>query len=184
MNFIAQQDRLLLAGLVVAIVVIFARPIRYLLDLAREVERTSGLALIPALIILIVVFFIHQQGKRQEEKAHAIAAEADAELAQARAAELEQLVHLGEALGRSLDLESIRDVVVEHLPGLTESDEAWVMLRSAGHWEPRAGGSRDGRRDGDRAREQIANRALLADAARTTSLVVAEGQLCLPLTAG
>jgi diguanylate cyclase (GGDEF)-like protein len=165
-------------------VVVFARPIRYLLDLARDVERTSGLALIPALIILIVVFFIHQQGKRQEEKAHAIAAEADAVLAQARAAELERLVHFGEALGRSLDLDSIRDVAGQHLPGLAESDAAWVMLRSGGHWQLLVSGSRDGRRDGDRTREQIANRALLSDAARTTNLVVADGQLCLPLTAG
>src|SRR6185295_19284946 len=99
-------------------------------DLAREVEQTSGLALIPALLILTVVFFIHQQKKRHEEQAHAVAAEADAVLAQARAAELERLVHFGEALGRSLDLESIRDVVVQHLPGLTDSDETWVMLRS------------------------------------------------------
>ena len=90
-------------------VVVFARPIRYLLELAREVEQTSGLALIPALLILTFVFFIHQQGKRQESKAHAVAAEADAVQAQALAAELERLVHLGEALGRSLDLESIRD---------------------------------------------------------------------------
>src|SRR5215510_1879306 len=121
MNFVARQDRLLLIGLVVAVVVVFSRPIRYLVDLAREVERTSGLALIPALLILIVVFFIHQQGKRQEEQANVIAAEAEAVLAQARAAELERLVHFGEALGRSLDLESIRDVLVQQLPALTES---------------------------------------------------------------
>src|SRR5213594_554795 len=116
MNFVARQDRFLLVGLAVAVVVVFARPIRYLLDLAREVEQTSGLALIPALLILTFVFFIHQQGKRQEVKA------------QSRAVEMEKLVHLGEALGRSLDLESIRDVVVQHLPRLADSEEAWVML--------------------------------------------------------
>ena len=76
MNFVARQDRFLLVGLAVAVVVVFARPIRYLLDLARDVEQTSGLALTPALLILTFVFFIHQQGKRQESKAHAVAAEA------------------------------------------------------------------------------------------------------------
>jgi diguanylate cyclase (GGDEF)-like protein len=184
MNFVARQDRLLVVGLVVAVVVVFARPIRYLLDLAREVEQTSGLALIPALIILIVVFFIHQQGKRQEEQAEAVAAAADASLAQARAAELERLVHFGEALGRSLDLDSIRDVLVQHLPQLTESADAWVMLRSGGHWQPLVTAAAENRRDIERTREQIANRALLSDAARTMSLLVTDGQLCLPLTAG
>jgi hypothetical protein len=39
----------LLGGLAVALIVVFARPIRYLLDLARDVEQSSGLALVPAL---------------------------------------------------------------------------------------------------------------------------------------
>src|SRR5213078_3501935 len=103
MNLVARQDRVLLGGLAVALIVVFARPIRYLLDLAREVERSSGLALMPALIILTVVFVFHQQGKRQEAKARAAAAEADARLADARATELEWLVTFGQALGRALD---------------------------------------------------------------------------------
>jgi len=184
MNFVARQDRFLLVGLAVAVVVVFARPIRYLLDLARDVEQSSGLALIPALLILTFVFFIHQQGKRQEAKAHAVAAEADAVQAQARAAELERLIHLGEALGRSLDLESIRDVVLQHLPKLADSDEAWVMLRAGGHWQALVGTARESRRDVERTREHIANRALMSEAARATSPVASEGQLCLPLTAG
>ena len=107
----ARQDRVLLGGLALALIVVFARPVRYLLEMAREVERTSGLALLPALIILTVVFLFHQQGKRQEAKAQAAAAEAEARLADARAAELEWLVTFGQALGRALDLETIRDVV-------------------------------------------------------------------------
>ena len=63
MNLVARQDRVLLGGLAVALIAVFARPIRYLLDLAREVEHSSGLALVPALIILIAVFLFHQQGR-------------------------------------------------------------------------------------------------------------------------
>ena len=85
MNLVGRQDRLLLVGLAVALIVVFAQAIRYLLDLARDVERSSGLALIPALIILVVVFFVHQHGKRLEEKAHAVTAEAQAAEAQSRA---------------------------------------------------------------------------------------------------
>ena len=77
MNLVARQDRVLLGGLAVALIVVFARPIRFLLDLARDVEQSSGLALMPALIILTVVFFFHQQGKRQEAKAHAARLEAE-----------------------------------------------------------------------------------------------------------
>src|SRR6185503_18208178 len=71
MKLVARQDRALLVGLAVALVVVFAKPIRYLLDLAGEVERSSGLALVPALIILTVVFVVHQQGKRREARARA-----------------------------------------------------------------------------------------------------------------
>jgi len=184
MNFDVRQDRFLLAGLGIAVVVVFSGPIRYLLDLARDVERSSGLALIPALLILIFVFFIHQQGKRQEAKAHAVAAEADAVQAQGRADELERLVHFGEALGRSLDLESIRDAATQHLPKLAESDEPWVMLRAGGHWQTLISTARDGRQDVERAREQIANRALQADGGSRITPVTADGQLCFALTAG
>ena len=73
MNFLSRQDRMLLGGFALAMAVVFARPIQYLFDLARDVERNSGLALVPALIILTVVFVFHQQGKRQEAKARATA---------------------------------------------------------------------------------------------------------------
>jgi len=107
--------------------VVFARPIRYLLDLAYQVEQSSGLALIPGLIILTVVFLFHQQAKRQETRARTAALEADAMQAQLRAVEMERLVMFGQALGRSLDFASIRDVVAQHLPRLADSDQAWVM---------------------------------------------------------
>src|SRR6202043_1560623 len=78
MSFIGRQDRMLLTGFAVALIVVFSRQIRWLLDLAREVEQQSGLALMPALIILIVLFMFHQQGKRQESRTRAAAAEAEA----------------------------------------------------------------------------------------------------------
>src|SRR5882672_6958300 len=113
MNLVARQDRVLLGGLAVAVIVLFARPIRHLLDLTQEVERSSGLALTPALLILAAVFLFHQQGKRQESKARAAAAQADANQAEARAVEMERLVTFGQALARALDVEAIRDVVVQ-----------------------------------------------------------------------
>jgi len=184
MNFVARQDRVLLGGLAVAMIVLFARPIRYLLDVARDVETSSGLALVPVLIILTGVFLFHQQGKRLEAKARASAAEADALLAGNRATEMEGLVTFGQALGRSLDLETIRDVVGQHLPKLAATDDAWVLLRSTGQWEALVGTPRENRREIERAREHLADQAFINDGAWTTEAIAAEGYLLLPMTAG
>jgi diguanylate cyclase (GGDEF)-like protein len=184
MNLVARQDRVLLGGLAVALIVVFARPIQRLLDLARDVEQSSGLALVPALLILAVVFLFHQQGKRQEAKARAAAAEADAIQAQARAAELERLVTFGQGLGRALELEAIRDVVLQHLPQLAGTDEAWVLLRVGAHWQALGGTARESRREIESAREHLADRAMILDGSWTSAAFTTEGHLCLPLTAG
>ena len=185
MGFIGRQDRMLLAGLAVALIVVFSRQIRVLLDMARSVEQSSGLALVPALIILVVLFVFHQQGKRQESKAHAASAEADAKQAQARAEELERLVIFGQALGRSLDLDAIRDVVMQHLPKLAGTEDAWAMISIEGHWQTLVGAAREDRRELERMHEKIADRAMLGDSSGVSgNPVSAEGHLCLPMTAG
>ena len=91
MKLFSRQDRLLLAGLTAALLVVFSRQIRYLLDLARAVEQSLDVALVLPLIILTVVFLFHQQGKRQEAKARVAVAEAESQEAQARAGEFERL---------------------------------------------------------------------------------------------
>src|SRR5262245_35644156 len=113
MNLIGRQDRVLLIGFAVALLVIFARPVRALLDIASQVEHEYGLSLVPALVILTGVFIDHQQTKRQEAKAQLLAAEAGEQLARDRATEMERLVTFGQALGRSLDLDAIREVVAQ-----------------------------------------------------------------------
>jgi diguanylate cyclase (GGDEF)-like protein len=184
MNLIRPRDRLLIAGLAVALIVVFSRQVLVLIDRAREVERASGLGLIPALLILIVVFLFHQQGKRQEAKAQAAAAEAGVIAATARAEEMERLVAFGQALGRSLDIDSIRDVVTQQLPKLAGSDEAWAMMRTERHWQALAGTARENRRELERTREALAARALDSGDMRTTDPVSMEGHVCVPMTAG
>jgi diguanylate cyclase (GGDEF)-like protein len=185
MNVFARQDRMLLGGLAAALIVIFTPQILYLLDLARQVEKTSGLALTPALLILVVVFGLHQQGKRQEEKTRALTAEADAVQAENRAAEMERLVTFGQALGRSLDVDAIRDVVVQHLSRLADSDEAWVMTRSEGHWQALTGTGRQSRDEIELTRQHIAERAMAGESeASPLDAVIAYGHLCIPMTAG
>jgi diguanylate cyclase (GGDEF)-like protein len=183
MNLVARQDRALLVGLAVALVVVFAKPIRYLLDLASEVERNSGLALVPALIILTVVFVVHQQGKRREARTRAAMAEADAQEAGTRASEMERLVTFGQALGRSLDRDTIRAVVTEHLPKLVGTSGAWVMLHADGQWVPLTECA-DGVDARVRACERVTERVVVGEGSWQSAAVAAEGHLCLPMIAG
>jgi diguanylate cyclase (GGDEF)-like protein len=183
MSMIGRQDRVLLGGLAIALIVVAAKPIRYLLDLARDVERSSGLALIPALLILTVVFLFHQQGKRQEARTRAATAEADARQAGTRAAEMERLVAFGQALGRSLDADAIGDVVLQHLPRLSGSDNAWVLLRAGSRWRTLVDTAHESRREAEAARERVAEQALAAGGGWSTAATIADGHLCLPLNA-
>lgn len=130
-----RHDSLLLAGFAFALLVVFQSPIRYGLDVARDIERTYGVALVPALLILTVMFIFHQQGKRREMKAEAAAAAAEAEQAKARAEELEQLMLFGQALARSLSVDALREAVWRHLPTLSGGADAWVVLRSDSSWD-------------------------------------------------
>ena len=185
MNLVPRQDRVLLVGLAATLLVVFARPIRYVLDLAYQVEQSSGLALIPGLIILTAVFLFHQQAKRQETKAHVAAAEADAHEAATRAVEMERLVTFGEALGRSLDFDAIRDVVSQNLPTLSDNASVWVMTLFDNQWELLTAVARESRREVEERRMEIAQRALAKNAAaRTVEPVFTDDHLVVPMSAG
>ena len=185
MSIIGRHDRLLLAGFIVAAVVIFARPVRFLLDVAAEVERSSGLALVPALIILTVFFVFHLQRKHQESRENLLKAEAETAQAAARASEMERLVSFGQALGRSLDLEAIREALALQLPRLIGTDGVWVLVRADGRWHSLLGAAGDGRDETERKYQGVADRALAGDLnAASAQPSVIDGQLCLPLTAG
>ena len=130
-RYIQRNDVLLLAGRGVALFVVFSEGLSTLLEYAREVEQSSGLRLLPALIILVGVFVVHQYRKRHQERA-------EARVATVRVAEMERLVAFGQALQRALDLEAIRRAAVEHLPKLVPERSAWAMVRTGTHWTPLA----------------------------------------------
>ncbi len=186
MRLFVRRDSILIIGLTIALAVVFARPIGRLLDIAREVEQSSGLALMPALMILMVVFLLHQQGKRQEARAEAVASAAAAQEAEARARDLERLVAFEQALARALDIEAIRGVVLQHLPSLAGTPAVWALIRSDGTWQSLIGSTREGRQDTDAARERIVDRtlALESDKRLNSGCVEFEGQLCFPMVAG
>jgi hypothetical protein len=129
-----RHDAPLAAGLVAATVVVFQQPLRWLLDLAGDVEERYGLDLIPALVVLSAVFVIHQYRKRQETTVLAAAAAAEARSERDRAHELEQLVVLGRTLAHALDFAAVRQAVWRHLPDFLRSRAIWVVLRDRNHW--------------------------------------------------
>jgi diguanylate cyclase (GGDEF)-like protein len=187
MHLFSRRDRILIIGFTVALSVVFARQISRLLDVARQVEESYGLALIPGLIILTVVFLLHQQGKGQESKAEAAAAAAAAREAQARTHDLELLVSFGQTLARCLDLDSIRDVLMQHLPQLTGTHDVWVLIRTDGLWNNLLINSTlVPRREIDMLRELAAAQAVSIEpgSRQEREGVDVEGQTCFPMMAG
>ncbi len=134
-RILGRQDPLLFTGLAFALLVIFQRSIQHVLDAAGAVEQTYGVALRPALLILLVMFVFHQYAKRREMKAEAAAAASEALQARARAEELEQLMVFGQALSRALTTDGLREAVWRHLPALAGGSDTWVVLRHEYGWE-------------------------------------------------
>ncbi len=169
-RLLSRYDTLLLAGLTGALIVVFARPIRFVLDTARAVEDASGLSLLPALVILTVVFTFQQHAKRQEAAARAAAATVEATVMRERLHELEELVNIGRSLAEVLDLDALREALWRHLPLLTQSRQVWLLLRDGDRWTPLLGVAR-------RPGEPAANGELDAVAARIASQDAAETRL-------
>src|SRR5690349_6222520 len=128
MRAFGRNDVALLGALTVALFIMLSRPLGTLIEYARGVEQSTGLQLLPGLIILVTVFLFQQLRKRQEIQADAALAAAAAKTATDRAFEMERLVAFGQALAHSLDEDAIRDVVVAHLPLLLPGRGAWVMI--------------------------------------------------------
>jgi diguanylate cyclase (GGDEF)-like protein len=135
LRVLGRQDPFLFAGLLFALVVVFQRSIFNVFDAATDVERTYGVSLRPALLILTVMFVFHQYARRREMKAEAAAAATEARLARARADELEHLMAFGQALARALTTDSVREAVLRHLPVLAAGADAWVTIRTDAGWE-------------------------------------------------
>jgi diguanylate cyclase (GGDEF)-like protein len=134
----SRNDLFLLFGLTIALFAIVSRPLGDLLDYARDIGEGWDLELVPGLVILAVVFMVHQFRKRHESRALALTSAAEARQATARAAEMERLVNFGRSLGESLDHASIGPVAAEHLPTLAEGRGAWAIALSGTSWRPLA----------------------------------------------
>jgi diguanylate cyclase (GGDEF)-like protein len=182
MRLFVRRDALLLVGLTAALLIIFAAPISRLLDYTRDIERQSGLTLLPALVVLTVVYVFHQLQKRYEMQAQAAAAQAAKREAERRTIELERLVAFGHALARSLDHPSIANAVRQHLPRVARTDHVWVLLHKGTKWECLIGDTRGA--DEVVQRESFADRLLaggstVSDAGQTTGFPLVVGGMAV-----
>ena len=181
-----RHDGPLAAGLIAGTVVVFQRPLRWLLNIASEVEQRYSLDLIPALVVLSVVFVFHTYRKRQEMKATAQAAAALAASERARSQELEQLVTLGRGLANALDFPALRHAIWRHLPDFLRPRALWVVLRERDQWHVVVEDTDTADRTPASAIENVAALALARlgkDAIAGTSLMV-DGYDCFPMSSG
>jgi diguanylate cyclase (GGDEF)-like protein len=160
MKIFGRQDALLIGALATALIIVFSTQISRLLDFARQIERQTGLTLVPALVLLIAAFFFHQYRRNQLEHAKAEAALLAIKQAEHRAEELERLVSFGQALSRALDFDSIRVAVSQHLPPIAGTDNVWVLVQQGADWHALAGDTRGAEEVlqwGDLAQELLAS---------------------------
>jgi diguanylate cyclase (GGDEF)-like protein len=190
MRLFDRHDIVLIVGLTVSVGVAFARPVANLLEFAHQVDTAYGLALVPALGVLVVVLGFHYQRKRNELRSEAAAAAAEAREAGRRIHDLELLVVFGQALARALDLDAIRTVVLQHLPRLAHKDEGWVLTSEEGSWHALVAPPGEDSRDVELNRERLATLALdTRTAAGDDERLEADGvnledQVCFPMMVG
>ena len=185
MKIFGRQDLLLIAALTGALVIVFSSSISRLLDYVREIERQSGLTLMPALVLLTAAFLFHQYRRNHQQQAKAEAAMLATKEAEQRAEELERLVTLGQALGRSLEFDSLRVAVNQHLPAVAGTDSVWVLVQQGSEWQALTGdtrGAEDVLQWGDLAQKLLASR--VTDSGRPGSSGESDRAIGFPLIVG
>lgn len=185
MRLLEKNDASLAIALVAGVLVIFQKPLRIVIDLAREMELHYNIDLLPGLIVLAGTFAFHQYKKRQHAKAAAAAAAAEAAMERQRSAELERLVVFGSALGSALDAVALRQVFWRYLPAFARDRELWMLTRNGDAWDVVA---RDARATGrtQETLERLAAEAVAAPAQAETAAdgVVTGDDICFVMVVG
>ena len=185
MHFLGLQDRLPLFGLAVALMVIFQRPIRSLLEVIHEFEAVNGLTLLPGLIILLVAFVFHYQSNRERQRVKGVATAARAEFNRERTVELARIVNFGQASAKLRDIEGLRKMLRQDLPQFVGDRQAWALLRTGGKWQSLIGKDWTSHRPSP-ALEALSDQVLELDTNGHGTLegTEREGYVCFPLIVG
>jgi diguanylate cyclase (GGDEF)-like protein len=181
-----RNDTSLAVALIASALVIFQRPLQYLIDAAREAEARYHIDLIPGLTVLVGAFAFHQYKKWQQAKAAANAAALEAAQERSRSQELERLVAFGRALGSSLDPPALRQNLWRYLPLFAPDHEFWMLTRHGDRWERFL---QDATTAGQRPAEELEAAATKAMSDHVRSDAHGEGiqtgeEICFPMVVG
>lgn len=186
MRLITRNDASLAVGLIAGTVVIFQRPLRFVWDAALEAQKRYDVDLLPALTIFAGVFLFHEARKRQQAKAGALAAAAEAAQERARSAELERLMTFSQALANALDPTTLQQTLWRYLPAFAGEREFWMLTRRPDRWDAFLQDATATRPRSVEALEATADRALAAMALEAGPLagIIDGDALCFPMVAG
>ena len=170
-----KHDIVLLFGLAVTLVVMFQELLRDLLSFGQAIQDRYGLALVPGLAVLCIVFLGHHalgRVRRASEKR--------------QSSEIERFIRLGQALNHATTVEQLREFLNYHLPRTVGSDGVWVLIQMNGEWETLVGRFSKAPYDADSASQARADRFLqldpdLIDVVRGNEV---DGHLCFGLSFG
>jgi diguanylate cyclase (GGDEF)-like protein len=185
-RLITRNDASLVIGLIAGTVVIFQRPLRFVWEAAVEVQERYHVDLLPALTIFAGVFIFHEARKRQQARADARTAAAEAAQARIRSAELERLMAFSQALANALEPTLLEHALWRYLPSFAGERESWVLTRKPDRWETFLQNTTALRRRSLEELEAIADRALSAEALPDARLMgIGDGDvICFPMVAG
>jgi diguanylate cyclase (GGDEF)-like protein len=186
MRLITRQDSSLAVGLIIGTVVAFQQPLRWLFDLADEIETRYHIDLLPALTVLTVVFAFQQYHKRQRAKAMALASKAETAKARAKTEELERLMALSQTLADALDREALQQALLRVVPSFIAQRDCSVLTREEGRWELLLGDARVSRFHSIEFLERVATKAVAQHAAEPANGqgVVVDNTVCYSMSAG
>ena len=151
-----RSDPFLALGVAIVAYVLLSKPTSALFEYVARIPEIHDLRLFPAAIIAATVFGLYQWRQRRQLGGVALGAAIASQEAMERAEETSRLVNFAHALTRVLELEPVAAAAATHVPLLVPDRRAWVMIRTAGAWEPLM-------TTGDTAlvdREQAARRAM------------------------
>jgi len=185
-RLITRNDATLVVGLIAGTIVVFQRPLRFIWDIAGDVQERYHVDLVPALTIFVGVLIFHESRKRLQAKADAIAAAAEAAQARTRSAELERLMTFSRALANALDETKLQQVLWRFLPAFAGEREFWVLTRKLDRWDALVRDTTGAKRQPVEELESIAERALLPESLSEAGIegTVHGEAVCFPMLAG
>jgi diguanylate cyclase (GGDEF)-like protein len=170
-----KHDIVLLIGLALTLVVMFQEPLGILFSAGQALQDRYGLALVPGLAVLCLIFRAHHALERVRRAS-----------TKKQTTQFERFIRLGQALNHATTLEQLRELLNYHLPRAVGSDGVWVLIQMDGDGETLVGRSPKALYGADLASKARADRFLQLDSDRVDVVRGNEiaGHLCFRLSFG